>query len=233
MYIRKLLWSSDEKKIVVCLFSQLFLLSSAGIVLAVYSVSEAPQFLPVSHARYLVGLLIVTPAIIWPIWHCANSMKPYGEKETMEQKRTLSYVSVLINRGLLLSIGVLFLLGTLSISAELPTTQVANRQQNALIADLQRIGATHIYTDYWSCDRIAFVSQEKIICAVLDNNLQPTHNRYSQYYTIVKANSYSAYVYPLDLLNKDKTSIMIEKSNILNENYRRYEFDGYVVYQPA
>jgi hypothetical protein len=233
LHIRKLLWSSDEKSTVVCLFSQLFLLSSAGIVLAVYLVSEAPQFLPVFHARYLVGLLIVTPAIIWPLWHGTNIMKPYGEKEATEHKRTHSYVRVLISRGLLLCIGALFLLGTMSISAELPTTQVSDRQQDALIADLQRIGATHIYTDYWSCDRIAFVSQEKIICAVIDNNLQPSHNRYFQYYTIVKADSHSAYVYPLDLLNKDRTSIIIKKSNILNENYRRYEFDGYVVYQPA
>jgi hypothetical protein len=233
LYIRKLLWSADEKKIVVCLFSRLFLLSSAGIVLAVYSVSEAPQFLPVSHARYLVGLLIVTPAIIWPLWHFANSMKPYWEKETTEQKQALTNVRILINRGLLFSIGVLFLLGTLSAFAELPTTQIANQQQDALIANLERIGATRIFTDYWSCDRIAFVSQEKIICAVLDNNLQPSHNRYPQYYTIVRADSNSAYVYPLDLLNKDKTSIIIKKSNILNRHYRRYEFDGYVVYQPA
>jgi hypothetical protein len=231
--VRKLLWSSDERNTIVCLCSRLFLLSSASIVLAVYSVSEAPQFLPVSHARYLVGLLIVTPAIIWPLWDGANIMKSYVEKETTERTRPHSYMRALISRGLLLCTGVLFLLGTMSIFAELPATQASNRQQDALIANLQRIGATHIFSDYWSCDRIAFVSQEKITCAVIDNNLQPTHNRSNQYYTIVNADPHSAYVYPLDLLNKDRTSIIIKKSNILSENYRRFEFDGYVVYQPV
>ncbi len=233
LYIRKLLRSPDEKKNIVRLFSQLFLLTSAGILLTFYSVSEAPQFLPVSHARYLVGLLIVTPAIIWPLWRGADIMKSYREEEVTEQKLTLTCLKVLISRGLLLTIGILFLFGTLHIFTELPATQVSNRQQDALIANLQRIGAIHIYTDYWSCDRIAFISQEKIICAVIDNNLRPSHNRYFQYYTTVKADSHSAYVYPLDLLNKDMTSIIIIKSNILSENYRRYEFDGYVVYQPT
>ncbi len=225
--------SSNEKNTVKRLFSRLCLLSSAGIILAVYSVSEAPQLLPVSHARYLVGLLIVTPAIIWPLWDGAKIMKLYGGRGISKRARSHATTWVFISRGLLLFLGVLFLIGTMSLFAELPATQAFNRQQDELITNLQRIGATHIYSDYWSCDRISFVSQEKIICAVIDNNLQPTHNRFNQYYTIVNADPHSAYVYPLDLLNKDRTSIIIKKSNILSENYRCFEFDSYVVYQPA
>jgi hypothetical protein len=231
--IHKQVRSSDEKNTIVVLFSRLFLLASAGIALAVYSVSEAPQDIPVFHARYLVGLLIVTPAVIWPLWKSAKVEKMSGVGENMEQRYTHSYMKVLISRGLLLFTGVLFLIGTISAFAELPTTQAFNRQEDDLIVNLQRIGATHIYTEYWTCDRIAFDSHEKIICAVVAGNLQPTHNRYYNYYTVVNADPHSAYVFPFDSLDKHMASLILKKISISNQNFRRFVFDGYVVYQPV
>jgi hypothetical protein len=98
-----------------------------------------------------------------------------------------------------------------------------------LIANLQRIGAAHIYTDYWTCDRIAFVSQEKIICGVLDNDLQPSHNRYASYYTLVKADPRAAYVFTYDLFSNTK---LVQKAHLSRSAFQRFVFDGYVVYQP-
>jgi hypothetical protein len=127
----------------------------------------------------------------------------------------------------------LILIGTLSIFAEFPATQAYNGQEDDLIANLQRIDATHIYTEYWTCDRIAFVSQEKIICAVVADNLQLTHNRYYKYYTIVQADPHSAYVFPIDSFDEHMASIIIKNINIVSQNFRRFVFDGYVVYQPV
>ncbi len=92
---------------------------------------------------------------------------------------------------------------------------------------------TFIYTEYWTCDRIAFVSHEKIIYAVVAGNLQPTHNRYYNYYTVVNADPHSAYVFPFDSLDKHMASLIIKKISISNQNFRRFVFDGYVVYQPV
>jgi hypothetical protein len=100
--IHKRVRSSDEKNTIVVLVSRLFLLASAGIALAVYAVSEAPQVVPVSHARYLIGLLIVTPAIIWPLWNSAKVVK----LSVMNEVTKRIYMKVLISRGLLLFIGV-------------------------------------------------------------------------------------------------------------------------------
>ena len=97
------------------------------------------------------------------------------------------------------------------------------------MVNLQRIGATHIYTDYWTCDRLALVSQEKIICGVLDDNLQPTHNRYAPYYPLVKADPHTAYVFTFDLFQKTS---LVQKAHLSSSDFRRFVFDGYVVYQP-
>ena len=72
----------------------------------------------------------------------------------------------------------LFLVGTISIASDLSSSQEANQQQNELIAGLERVGATHIYSDFWTCNRIIFVSQEKIICGVTDRTLMPTSSAF-------------------------------------------------------
>ena len=129
---------------------------------------------------------------------------------------------------LLFLVGTAFLLGTISIFPLIPGNQVRNQRQVALIHDLLHIGATHIYTDYWTCDRIAFQSQEQIICSVVDEQLQPGTNRYLPYDSIVRADLHSAYVFPLG--SPQATAIALKTTNS-NRGYQRFVFDGYVVYQ--
>lgn len=213
--------SSEEKQEIILHFARLCLLASVAIALAGYALSSAPQTLPHSHARYLLGLLIVTPALIWPLWSGGSAVKLLLGKET--------WVKLTINRGMLLLIGVLFLLGTLSIVVDIPSSQAANQQQDELIANLMRMGATHIYSDYWTCYSIVFVSQEKIICSVTDRNLIPSLNRYYPYYTVVKADPHSAYVFNYDIF---QNASVMRKADLSGHGFRRFVFDGYIVYQP-
>ncbi len=69
---RKKGWSFEEKQSIIVHFARLFLLAAAGVAIASYAISSAPLSMPHSHARYLVGLLIVTPAILWPLWRGAS-----------------------------------------------------------------------------------------------------------------------------------------------------------------
>ena len=238
---------SAERDVIVRAVARFCLLASAGLAVAAYAVSSAPLGAPQSHARYLVGLLMVTPALLWPLWVGArattrvvptrsqNSSKGWGSGVAWSWMK-------LIYGGILLLIGGAFLLGTIGTFAELPETEAANRQQDALITDLLRLGATHIYTDYWTCDRIAFLSREEIICGVVDNNLQPSHNRDTRYYAIVRADARSAYVFPpnssqLPAVEQKVGAQVVGRgleANSLHTNFvwRRLLVDGYVVYVP-
>jgi len=221
--------SPEEKQEMILHFARLCLLASAAITLTGYVVSSAPQGLPHSHARYLIGLLIVTPALIWPLWSGARAVKLPLVNETTKRRFTRLRGKGILNSGVLLLIGILFLIGTMSIAGDLPSSQAANQQQDEFIANLVRIDATRIYTDYWTCYRIVFVSQEKIICSVTDRTLIPSHNRYYHYYAVVKADPHSAYVFNYDIFQNAAT---MQKADLSGHGFRRFVFDGYIVYQP-
>jgi len=220
----------EERQDVIIHFARLFLLVAGGIAVASYAISSAPLGMPHSHARYLVGLLMVTSAILWPLWSGASgSLKRLVGRGTVGHSFTAVRGKMLLCRGLLLLVSLLFLIGVVNTFGDIPSSQAANGQQDGLIANLQRIGATHIYTDYWTCDRIAFVSQEKIICGVLDNNLQPSHNRYAPYYTLVKTDPHTAYVFSYDMFSNTN---LVQKAHLSRSAFQRFVFDGYIVYKP-
>lgn len=213
--------SLEERHTIVRHVAQFILLSSGILAIAAYALSLGPLIWPGIHARYLIGLLIVIPAVIAPLWGSASTIKlPLGR---------LAKVKVAVSRGMLLLIGILLLIGAINTFREIPSTQISNQQQDALIHDLVRIRATHIYTDYWTCDRIAFLSKEQIICAVADPDLQGRHNnRYKPYLSIVSADPRSAYVF---LIDSPQAATM--KTLLSGGQYQHFVFDGYIIYQPA
>ncbi len=242
--------TTEKEEAMVRAVARCFLLASAGLAVVAYAISSAPLGAPQSHARYLVGLLMVTPALLWPLWIGAINLAYAGRIPGASRgypgdgsdTSAARPWTMLLNRALLLLIGCALLLGTISTFAELPATEAANRQQDALIADLLQLRATHIYTDYWTCDRLAFLSREEIICGVVDNNLQPSHNRDGRYYAIVSADPRSAYVF---LPNSGQLPAIEQKigtqviargvgANSLHPAlaWQRLMLDGYVVFVP-
>ena len=97
-----------------------------------------------------------------------------------------------------------------------------------MIHDLLRLGIPHIYSDYWTCDRIIFESQEKIICGVIDDHLRPSHNRYPQYYAIVSADPHSAYVFSI---GSSQSITFGQRAASSGKRYQRLVLDGYVIYK--
>ena len=108
--------------------------------------------------------------------------------------------------------------------------RASSEQQFALVHDLLRVGATRIYSDYWTCDRIIFQSNEQITCSVVDEQLQPGYDRYLPYRAIVTASPHPAYVFPL---NSPQASAFAHKVVASDGYYQNFIFDGYVVYQPV
>jgi len=211
----------EERRNLVRHSTRLMLLGGAMLALLFYTFSDAPVDWPGIHARYLIGLLIATPAIFWPLWSaiCAT-----GSRMT-----NFARIRKLASAAVLILIGGILLLGTVFTFGELPAAQAANGRQQDLIAHLLSIGATHIYTDYWTCNRIAFASQERIICGVLSGTLRPSHNRDPHYYTIVSHDPHTAYVFDPGSYSQAAQRKLVQAG----VRYRRFAFDGYIIYQPV
>jgi hypothetical protein len=135
---------------------------------------------------------------------------------------------MLIGRvGILLLIGTTFLMGTITIFGDIPENQEVYTKEDALIEDLLHLGATRIYSEYWTCNRLIFASDERIICASLDEKLRQGFDRYLPYRAIVKADPYAAYVFPLG----SPQAMAFAELHKNDTQYRRDVFEGYVVYQ--
>ena len=74
-----------------------------------------------------------------------------------------------------------------------------------------------------------FLSQEKIICAVLDEQLHPGFDRYAPYAAIVKSDSYPSYVFPV---GSPQDSAFVLQSSGSGQTYQLTVVDNYDVYQP-
>ncbi len=218
-------------------FARLMLLSSGGLILLLFIMSPASAAFP-GNSRYLVGLLISTPALIAPLWGLRpveRAMTPdtsNGDRSHTHRWFTLTSFKLVLGRGVLLIIGLVLLIGTINAFLEIPTVQAYNKQQDILIQSLLRIKATHVFTDYWTCDSIAFISREQIICGAVDGqlNVQPRYSRYAPYVPIVKADPNAAYVFPLEA---GQIPTFAKRVALLPGHYQQFVFGNYVVYQPV
>jgi hypothetical protein len=214
-------WHGGQSSERIRCVAQLALLGGAVLAIVAYATSSGPQGWPGFHARYLVGLLIVTPAILAPLWNAASVIN--------SQKTRIERIASNTSRVVLAIIGIVFLIGTAMLLSEVPAAQTAYQRQTDLIAQLEHIGATHFYTDYWSCDQLVFQSDEHIICVVVDNNLQPSHNRDPRYIPLVQNDPYAAYVFPL---HTAQLAAIERDVAFAPQLYRHFAFDGYEVYEP-
>ena len=230
-------WSQAEKQTIKRQFARLMLLCSGGLILLLFIMSPTSAVFP-GNSRYLVGLLISTPALIAPLWgqlsdKSAMTLEVSNDDHSQIQSWfTFTSFKVALGRGILVIIGIVLLVGTINALTEIPTVKAYNQQQDTLIRGLLRIKATHIYTDYWTCDSIAFLSREQIICASVDSQmrLQPRYNRYAPYVPIVKADPNSAYVFANQAGQIPATA---KRMALLSGHYKQFIFGNYVVYQPV
>jgi hypothetical protein len=127
-------------------------------------------------------------------------------------------------------------LGGLLAFNEVPGVQAHNQHDYDLIEDLAHLNITHIYTDYWTCDKIAFMSNDSLTCVVVDGSLLPTYNRYRGYIPAVTSDPHAAYAFPSDSSYAAPTgqhvSYVENKSASMGIKYERFVLDGYVVYRP-
>ncbi len=210
----------EERQVLIYQCSRLMLLGSVVLTLASYATSPSSAVPPIVTYRYLLCALIAAPAILWPLWNGLRSQKlPLNRKIN---------ISLLLKGGLLLLIIAIFFSGTVRTFTEIPVAQAAYQQEDALVQDLLKIGATRIYSEYWTCNRLTFRSREQIICSVLDDQLNPGFDRYMPYRFIVRAAPKPTYVFPLGSKQAD---LLKSQMRATNRYYRVYSFEGYMVYR--
>jgi hypothetical protein len=203
--------------------SQLMLLLGAAITIAIFACSSDAATRPWS-VRYLVGLLIATPALLWPLWNGVTTRLPVFFP-ALKQRTSLA----LFARRVVLVLLVCLFAGEMFFAIpEMPASAADNAQVSALTHDLLQRGITRVYSGYWQCDRFAFITQEKLICATIwPPNLVRSHSRYQPYDAIVQSDPDAAYVF---LPDTDYTQSMDQQIAKEHWPYHKITLDGYSVY---
>jgi hypothetical protein len=206
-------------------WGRLMLLGAAGLTWVVFASSVQSAFQPAVNHRYLIGLAVAAPALLWPLWSGVALAGRNGSRWAASRRRQVFCALVLLFYGAAL------LNGTLVCFREFPGTQAYARQQYALVDDLLRLHVKHVYTDYWTCDLISFLTREQVICSVVDDQLQPGFNRYAPYAALVAQDGQAAYLFRRHAPQLQALTARLSQDG---KHYRRLTLDGgYVLYLPA
>jgi hypothetical protein len=212
--------SSEERQEAIRQCGRLMLLASVGLTLLLYAIAPSSATSPETSFRYLTCLLLAIPALLWPIWQGLSA-----------QRISLNWrakAGLLLRGGLLLLVAATFVSGTVRTLMQIPMTQAVYQYQETLVQDLLHVGATRVYSDYWTCNVLTFLSQEKIICSALDDRLNPGYDRYLPYRFIVRAAPRPTYIFPP---GTPQAEAMKQRVRLASSHYRAYIFEGYLVYQ--
>ncbi len=191
--------------------TRLAVLSSAGMTLLAYAFSPVPALTPASSSRYLTGLFIAIPAVLWPIWRRLG--------DAWRRNRYVGTYAGFVSVWCLIFVFLIGTIGTLNVPPNIART---NAQRAQLIAKLQQLHTARFYTDYWTCNWVVFLTREHIVCGVLNDQLQLGSNRYPPYLSAVQATPHPPYVF---LANSPQAAVLDHQHFA-----RRITIGQYVIY---
>jgi hypothetical protein len=221
----------------------MLLLTAAGTLL-LYSLSKTAEIYQLTAARYLLPLYLTLPLIAggalridpWAVMRLGGMPDPAPDTvPSMKQGLVRSSVRVVLTTPLVF-LAVTGFLATLSWSLNserfaLPMPPADQR----LIAALEAHGVTTFVSDYWTCYRLAFESNERLRCAVRDGangtlTRNGAVNRYAPYLDEVLRAPHPAYIFPADS-NQDATfAAWATAQHLPHQGYMRLVQDGQAIY---
>jgi hypothetical protein len=86
-----------------------------------------------------------------------------------------------------------------------------------------------MYTDYWTCYKVAFLTRERIICDVLDGMLEQGNYRYPPYVATVLADPRAVYVFTAD---SPQAAAFPRQAGAPVSRFIQLRLDDYVVFLP-
>lgn len=187
--------------------------AAAGSVIA-YARSYAAIYDPIGNARYLHGLLVSTPVTVGTVAVALRSgarvLRPAAAALTAAAAVSAVWASV-------------------AAVAIIPAGRDAARTRADLIAALQRDGVTRVYSDYWTCHWLTFLTRERIMCAVLGDDLRPGYDRHPRWAAAVRASADPAYLGQVHSVFDARLRAGLEATGV---PVTRIELDGFWLYRP-
>jgi hypothetical protein len=193
---------------------RLVVLVSVGLTLVLYANSPSPAIASDTSFRYLTCLLLALPVLLWPLWRGLGQSR--RSVKWWVQATLLLFVAATLATGMVRSL------------LQMPATQARYVEQQALVRDLEQTGTTRLYSDYWTCNILIFLSKEKIICSAVGVTMGPAQDRYLPYRAIVHAAPHPGYIF---VAGSPQAQIMQQRVAANPAHYRVYRFFEYVVYQ--
>ncbi|MBQ1072867.1 hypothetical protein KBX06_06790 [Micromonospora sp. C31] len=179
---------------------RLALVAAAVATLAAYTISSAAGRTPVESSRYLSCLLISVPALLWPLWPAARRAAGAGTVEAeIARKRGGPGARWRGVVGIAAAVVLAATLGTAAVATAgavdaARAARAAEARHADLVAALRQRGVRHVYGGYWTCNRLIFATREDVLCAVVDDDLRPGHDRYPPYGRAVRGSAAPAWV---------------------------------------
>ena len=204
-----------------------FLLGCAVILtLVLYVKGSATVVDAYNSARYLTILWISTPVVLWPLWR--------GLRHIQSLPLWFNACKMSFFGAVLVGVGGILLLSTIYTVQEIPQMQARDQQLTQLTTTLEGLHVTRFYSEYWTCNKVIFASQEQLICAdtrVENGTLAHGFDRYLPYQWILKASPNPAFVYP----EGDNNHIQTVKNLIAQQHivYHRVDVVGYAIFMLA
>jgi hypothetical protein len=206
--------------------ARLLLALTAWLTIAAYMFSATAANNPHS-GRYMIGLLVIAPAILWPLLDWAPRL---ADAKTGPATRRWGTIAGGVARAAgvaLLCVGLA--VGAMRVAQGVPEAVAANGRDARLARDLLSHGVTRFYSEYWTCDLLMFETRERLVCAVVNDYAQPGLTRYHPYYVAVRSDKNAPYV--LSRGSSYERTFLIHAAQT-HQTYRMERIDGRDVYFP-
>lgn len=216
-------------------FARLMHLLTAVLVIALYVGSPLSGLKPVS-TRYLVGLLVATPGILWPLWQFANlENRRIAFKPISAWFRRIRPNRATFSRAALILAALIVLSGTISTLTTVPAAYADAQQQQKLVQDLLKMNVRRVYLEYWTCYRLLFQSQEQILCATPPYPQVVGADRYSPDARAVQPtpgvlNPAIPFMFPADATSEINAFESYNQQH--DKRFQKYALDGMLLYMP-
>jgi len=208
----------DDRYLETQQVARLALLGTAGLTLALFMLSPAPAHAPWFNVRYLEGVWIALPAILALFF--TDRLRSTGRRWFAALARKYGALGLLAAALLSNTIGDYR-------DAGYPTW--LRGQLMAAALELTGHHVNHVYTDYWTCDWLAFETHERITCAALDSHLRPSLDRYLPYRAAVQRDRRAWYLFRVDTPQAATFARLVTATP---RRYHRTSLAAFTLYQP-
>ncbi len=217
--------------------ARLLLALTGWLTIAAYTLSATAANNPHS-GRYMIGLLVIAPAVLWPLLEpapqlagAARSLRAsLARLRVASARQTGEAILRAVWRPVVVTLlAVWLIVGAGAVARTIPSEAAADARDVQFTHDLLSRGITRFYSDYWTCDLIGFDSHEHIVCTVISDYGQPGYTRYHPYTVAVQADPTAPYVL---IPGSEIERTFLAHATQVGQRYTVTSLDGRNIYTP-